>query len=266
MHKNNSQKMVRKNKKQRRTVGRLRNNPNSLNRERIVSPVPDRTVVKLRQTLAPENLFAALTLTGGTAYYMNSIFEAKSGTSYLAPYLGGYALLYRKYRVIHSSVCFTFASREATKQTCFSVSPASGSAVASNATEFSELTSLPFAKSINLGPVSSGNNVGKIKISMKPEKLIGTHYNQQDEYAAAPGANPATLLYWQVSGFCADTFTASTGGVQVTAQIVQTIEYYEPDRDNTVSYKKYTDDLSGIDKAIDELTIQRSKLVRRVSM
>jgi len=162
MIRNNKNKMV---KKRVPKKGTLQNRPLRMNRELIRSPVPDRTIVRLRSVLPTENIFNSATTVDGLAYYMNSIFESKSGTNFSAPYLGGYALLYRRYRVIRSSVLFTFANRETTKQVCLLVSPASGSSTATAPAAFSDLASLPFAKHINLGPISSGNNIGKIRIN-----------------------------------------------------------------------------------------------------
>jgi hypothetical protein len=116
-------------------------------------------------------------------------------------------------------------------------------------------------------PVGSGHTVRKLVNVVKLDKLVGPHYNQQDEYSGTlspSAAEPATLIYWQFGAAANAAFTVTTGGLFVSVRVVQDVEYFEPERDNTIARTFRCKTISDCDLAIKQLKAIREDLEPRL--
>lgn len=241
-------------------------NPLRFTTEKLVSPIPDQTIVSLKYSALPEVLFNSIASFNQGLYYMNSMKESKAARTMTLDYLSAFDIMYTRYRVIKSRVRWTFSNREPTYSEVLLV-PTTANSSAGTQAQWEIMASLPNARKISLAPIGSGGCCKSITTTFNPEKFVGPQYNVQDEYSAATNslANPATLLYWNLNVYNTSAFTVA-GGIVVTVQYLQTVKFYEVDRDNSSTVLKVKSTPESIDSAIEQLYATRAKLVRTTSL
>jgi hypothetical protein len=243
-----------------RRVGR-NDNPAYLGRTMTLSKViPDRVRCVYESVSVPVNIFNSLGSRFGLPIYMNSMLEVYSGLNANFHFFStgsattGLAQSYRKYRVTKSKIELTVANREATDTQHLYLVPAL-SAVNSTPTDanVAALTSLPFCKQKQISGTSGGTSFTKMIAVCNPAKLIGPHYYEQDEYAANTNtlANPSVLLYWNFLAYNTDANTATTGGLVLGIKLTQTVDMYEPDRDESLSLESINNKIKSL-KAVQK--------------
>lgn len=228
---------------------------------RDFSVIPDILTSITTGAVLPSNFFTTAVQYNGFAFSANSIYAFAPTLTNNFPYVAAESIRYNRFRVLKSRIIITMANREATSPVDVILVATTGAASGTTGATFNTLASLPGCKRVMLSPVGSGQSVRKISNVVLLEKLVGPTYLTQDEYSGtAPSTEPATLIYWQFAAAANASFTVTTGGLYCSIAMVQTVQFFEPERDTSITKTFKCKTVTDYDYAIRELKVAREMI------
>lgn len=204
--------------------------------------VQDRVIQAYKYDELPTNRFNTVAAVDSIAYNMNSMRALFNGGSQaIIPYWNnGISESYNRYRVLKSKIVIKLTSREAVNSmtVCLApMTPVVGSLAVpaiGSAADFTQMQSLPFAKTFTITPYVGGKANATLVGWMKPEKMVGKEYLVEADWGGLTdfASEPVNKIYWVLAFYNPSNNTLTTGGVLAQVTMIQTVEMYQPDRDD----------------------------------
>lgn len=246
--------------------------------------LPDMFQTRVLYATGQALIFNTAASTGAISWGMNDLNSFRVGTS-PTPISGltssggvviSDAARYKKYRIQSVKFKVRLQSREAVSPQTYALHPSSTLPATNTSLEFAWLMMQQSCCVRTVGALSSGNAYTELSMDYNPEKLIGEHYHQQDEYAgtilgsfgSATFGAPATPVYMGLSFHNVNVNTMTTGGAVMTVQAFINVLFYEVDRDEDPAVfhsPSDPDGLEALELQISTLELRAKQLARQAS-